>query len=131
MLQTTLALLVSAIMLAGCTSNDLIRTARSLPSGVCDFDADVVSEQCRTYSMEEHKDYLLSVVEFDDQGWFRDREQQERLFTRLEEITSSQDAIIVTFVHGWKHSADFCDSNMCCFRDMLKQVSALEAQYSK
>jgi hypothetical protein len=55
---------------------------------------------------------------------------QERLFEELEQIAKHQDMIIVTFVHGWKHNAGYCDSNMCCFRDMLKQIASLEKQYS-
>ena len=130
MLRALAWFFIGGLVLAGCTSNKLIRTQASSETGACDFGAASVSEDCRKYSIEDHKDYLLSVVEFDDQGWFRDREQQERLFNKLEEIGKQQDMIIVTFVHGWKHNADFCDSNMCCFRDMLQQVSSLEAQYS-
>src|ERR1700693_5193044 len=114
MLRALAWFLIGGFVLAGCTSNKLIRTQASSETGACDFGAASVSEDCRKYSIEDHKDYLLGVVEFDDQGWFRDREQQERLFNKLEEIGQQQDMIIVTFVHGWKHNADFCDSNMCC-----------------
>ena len=50
--------------------------------------------------------------------------------SRSSKSSATQHAIIVTFVHGWKHNADYCDNNMCCFRDMLRQISKLDEHYS-
>src|SRR5689334_1592527 len=124
-------LVLCAVAAAGCTSNELLRTEHTAQPGVCDFDAASVPDACRKHSIEARKDYLLGIVEFDDQGWYRDRRQQEILFHELEQIGKEQDMIIITFVHGWKHNAGYCDSNMCCFRDMLKQVASLEEKYSQ
>jgi hypothetical protein len=121
--------LIGMFLLAGCTANQQIRKAGAA-DGNCDYEGPLLSNGCKRSSIEDHGDYLLSVVEFDDQGWFRDRRQQKELFNRLEDIGSGQDMIIVVFVHGWKHNAEYCDGNMCCFRDMLHQISVLDQAYS-
>jgi len=129
MLRTIAFVLVVVFMLAGCTLNQQLRQAGAR-QGSCDYESADLHEDCKKASIEKHDDYLLSVVEFDDQGWFRDRRQQEALFEQLHAIGQQRHMIIVVFVHGWKHNADFCDSNMCCFRDMLQQISELDKHYS-
>ena len=59
----------------------------------CDYGGTLLSDGCKRSSIEDHGDYLRSVVEFDDQGWYRDQQQNE-LFNRLEDIGGRQDLII-------------------------------------
>lgn len=129
MRRTIVFPLITVFVLAGCTPNLQLRQAGS-PDPSCDYEATSIRDDCKKSSLEIHDDYLLSVVEFDEQGWFRDRRQQDMLFEKLDQIGRKNDMIIVVFVHGWKHNADFCDSNMCCFRDMLQQISVLDQHYS-
>src|SRR3954453_12716792 len=100
--------LFGMFLVAGCTANQQIRKA-GIADGNCDYGDTLLSDSCKRSSIEDHGDYLLSVVEFDDEGWFRDRQQQNELFNRLEDIGGRQDLIIVVFAHGWKHNADYCD----------------------
>jgi hypothetical protein len=37
-------------------------------------------------------------------------------------------ALVVAFVHGWKHSADSADTNVCCFREIIKRLAEREAR---
>jgi hypothetical protein len=49
----------------------------------------------------------------------------------LKQAGQSDDLILSVFVHGWKHNADACDSNVGCFRETLKNLHALEKTYAK
>ncbi|MEO6024086.1 MAG: hypothetical protein ABIP64_13410 [Burkholderiales bacterium] len=123
----------------GCTANTIIRSKieKSDPDK-CNFHAhgDLAyfakhgADECTHYSIEDHKDYTLGVVEFDDQGWLYNRRQMDRLMEELEAQTSDgSDLSIFIYVHGWKHNAEFCDNNVCCFRETLKQMNVLEDKY--
>ena len=127
------------LCLWGCTTNTIIRSNidKSDPDK-CNFQAhgDLAhfakrgTDECSKYSIEDHVDYTLGVVEFDDQGWLYNRRQMDRLMEELEKQTrDGSDLSIFIYVHGWKHSAEFCDSNVCCFRETLKQMNVLEDKY--
>jgi len=70
----------------------------------------------------------LSVVEFDDQGWFADRKQMEALFALLDRIERNdrKHALILLYVHGWKHNASQCDDNVICFSRLVERMDILE-----
>jgi hypothetical protein len=85
-------------------------------------------------SMEDHRDenYLLSFVEFDDQGIPYTRpsdghNQMDALFDRMQVESSQRDLCIIIFVHGWKHNAAADDTNVNDFRILLAQVAKMEA----
>jgi hypothetical protein len=130
------------IGLGACTSNKIIRStvAKSDPKK-CNFkgSADLAEftqrgrDECSRYSIENHEDFTLGVVEFDDQGWLYDRGQMDLLMEELENQTENgtEDLSIFVYVHGWKHNADFCDNNVCCFRETLKQMRKLETEYKR
>jgi pimeloyl-ACP methyl ester carboxylesterase len=66
----------------------------------------------------DFKDYKLAIVEFDDQGRCYSRQQM----TDAAQWISAHidvDAIVVVFVHGWKHNARSDDSNLAHFRKVL------------
>ena len=125
------------MMLSACTSNTIIRSKieKSNPEK-CNFaTSNNLAEfakrgDCSRYSIEDHKDFTLAFVEFDDQGWLYDRAQMDLLMSELEKQSAGeQDLSIFVYVHGWKHNADFCDNNVCCFRETLKQMNVLEGKY--
>lgn len=58
----------------------------------------------------------LAIVEFDDQGLCYQRAQMDALQAKLDSL---KDAIIVLFVHGWKHDARSDDDNLVSFRTIL------------
>jgi hypothetical protein len=70
-------------------------------------------------------DAELIIVEFDDQGCCYNREQMQTVVTRLARLDQS-DAIIVTFVHGWKHNASGNDDNLAHFCRVLERIGAKE-----
>ena len=77
--------------------------------------------------IEHGPEYSLSVIEFDDQGWYQDMEQREALMNFLDE-TANEDLLIVVFIHGWKHNAASADGNLRSFRALLRDARASEAQ---
>ena len=67
--------------------------------------------------------YELAVVEFDDQGRCYDRDQMDGVAQRLDALSNTkQDAILVVFVHGWKHDARTDDENLSAFRVLLNET---------
>lgn len=96
-------------------------------------------DPCRAASIEKTKKYTLFFVELDEQGRFYDRRQIEALLNLLkdkrkskekakEEVTakcngpdsSFGDMSIVTFVHGWRHNAEYDDTNVALAREILE-----------
>lgn len=71
--------------------------------------------------------YVLSHVEFDDQGWFQDLRQRQALFARLQALhREKKSMLIVAYTHGWKHNAEEGDSNLRDFRKLLAQLTSIE-----
>lgn len=144
-----LAVAAAASLAAACTSHVIIRDqiAESNPAQ-CDYTAPDpgaagwTHHRCEKFAIEVHPlegapdgAFKLAFVEFDDQGWFyRYQENNDRghgvavasqmalLEKLLEEEGRSRDLIIVAYVHGWKHDAHVCDEDVCCFRDVLRQI---------
>jgi hypothetical protein len=121
------------LIAAGCTPNTTIRTQfEPSPATACPYDSGrPLKAGCTSTCLEDHGDYLLSFVEFDDQGWFYDPRQMTSLLKTLKQAGQSNDLILSVFVHGWKHNADACDSNVGCFRETLKHLHALEKTYAQ
>lgn len=69
-------------------------------------------------------EYDLYFVEADDEGWFWDPAQADRAFGAITESIATSDTIVVTFVHGWHHSARCCDGNLEGFKEVLRQLHA-------
>ena len=90
-------------------------------------------------TFEYHKDpnFMLGFVEFDDQGWFYNPEQFRVVKREIETQLirggvengpiAPRTAILVVFIHGWRHSADVCDRNVACFREILRGLAVYEA----
>jgi hypothetical protein len=77
--------------------------------------------------------YELAIVEFDDQGRCYDRGQMDGVAKRLDALApedgaSAEDAILVVFVHGWKHDARSDDDNLTAFRVLLKETVEYEKE---
>ncbi len=128
--------LVAAILLGalgGCATAH--RAYRPLTEGlqvtVSDLGSDEGRRRVGRTSLERHETFTLGVVEFDDQGYFWDRRQADALVEeiRREAAGPGHPAVLITvFVHGWRHTADVCDANMCCFREALGHFARQQAE---
>jgi pimeloyl-ACP methyl ester carboxylesterase len=76
-------------------------------------------------SVFDFADYTLAIVEFDDQGRCYDRGQMEALARKLAELSVS-DAVILVFVHGWKHDGRSDDDNLTRFLEVAEQIATEE-----
>lgn len=71
--------------------------------------------------------YHLAIVEYDDQGRCYNRKQLDRVSDAIEQMReASKDAIILAFVHGWKHDARSNDDNLSSFRRILDKTARHE-----
>jgi pimeloyl-ACP methyl ester carboxylesterase len=76
-------------------------------------------------SVFDFADYTLAIVEFDDQGRCYDRGQMEALARKMAELSVS-DAVILVFVHGWKHDGRSDDDNLTRFLEVAEQIATEE-----
>jgi hypothetical protein len=73
--------------------------------------------------------FHLAIVEFDDQGRCYNREQLDKVSDAIEAMReSAKDAIVLVFVHGWKHDARSDDDNLSSFRRVLDRTAQHESQ---
>jgi len=125
-----LAALAIIVMLTGCSSDEMYRGDFTL----CDYNQ---PGDCAGNALQEHstvageEDYRLGFIEYDDQGQLRDPGQMNAVLDEYRRIAGLDDVLLITFVHGWHHSAQPEDSNIASFRKLLAQVSKTESAGSK
>jgi pimeloyl-ACP methyl ester carboxylesterase len=115
LLVTSLALFVS-----GCTSLKQYRTNYIAN----DIAANPANAQSCT--LEVTTNYVLGIVECDDQGWLWDVRQMKTVVDRMIEEDGRTNLIMLVFVHGWKHNASFDDDNVKMFRTNLTELAEME-----
>ena len=78
-------------------------------------------------AIEKHPNFTLGFIEFSDEGLAWSRMQRTAVLDMVEsETTTHGGAVIVTFVHGWKHNATACDGNVACIRRVLHSLAEAE-----
>jgi len=78
-------------------------------------------------AIEDHGGFRVGIIEFDDQGRFWSRAQYEQVIADLRRVYTENNGVqTLVFAHGWKHSADVCDSNLTCYRDLLASFGEQE-----
>ncbi len=128
-LSRKLVFLSIILFVTACASNDIYRSNFEN----CNYTTkgDCAENALQQHSSEKNDDYRLSFVEYDDQGQLRDRQQMNAALDEYREIAASNDVLLITFVHGWHHSAKPEDGNIQSFRRMLSEVSKYEGLGSK
>ncbi|HTG33352.1 MAG TPA: hypothetical protein VLB76_10510 [Thermoanaerobaculia bacterium] len=84
---------------------------------------DPIREEVARRSIERYEGFTLGFIELSDDGHVKDEIQKEQVFEMVREVAAEKGAIVLTFVHGWHHSASVCDSNVACFRSVLQGIS--------
>lgn len=79
--------------------------------------------------IEHYDNFSLGTIEFDDEGlYFSDKQRLAvNQMIQKESDESTEGVILVVFIHGWKHNATVCDSNVACFRSVLQFLGQREA----
>lgn len=123
-LRRPMHLLILIGMLSGCASHMQHRTQYEL----CRSPASASSSTCDSHAIQhvpatDGAGYLLSFIEFDDQGHLWDRKQMKSVIDLLNTEAANKDLLMLVFVHGWKHSAAPQDGNIETFRKVLAHLS--------
>jgi len=63
----------------------------------------------RPTSLEEHTDYSLAFIEFDDQGELWSPSQLDSALAHLERLNAGPGVALVVYVHGWNNDASTRD----------------------
>ncbi len=92
---------------------------------------DCVRSAIQYYRTATDEEYHLGFVEFDDQGQLRQRRQLDAVLANFSSIADVRDILLVTFVHGWHHSARPDDGNVLQFRHLLSRLADAEAVNSR
>lgn len=75
---------------------------------------------------EGERKYYLGFVEFDDFGELYDRGQLNKVMTMIQnakKASKNNNAIVITFIHGWKNNASDNTGNVWGFREELADIS--------
>lgn len=67
----------------------------------------------------------LYFIEVDDEGVFWDRRQADGAFRGIQSSVAARDTLVVTFVHGWHHSASCCDEKVLGFHTLLQKLQQM------
>ncbi|MBF0096029.1 MAG: hypothetical protein HQM04_05590 [Magnetococcales bacterium] len=130
------------LLLTGCAANTAYRThapvqvnAPCTPTGMRSIEHVCLTEKSTDTAQKSSSNdgYLLSFVEFDDEGWMHDKQQADGLIQFLEEYQKKNDNafLIVTFTHGWNHNAAENDGNVAQFQKLLEKLAQDEIKGSK
>ncbi len=121
--------LTLVLFLTACSSNEIYRSDYK----TCNYEAsgDCFENALQIHAPGEKEEYYLSFVEYDDQGQLRDPKQMNAVLDEYRRLAISDDVLLITFVHGWHHSAQSGDGNIISFRKMLAEVSKTEGAGSK
>jgi len=117
-------LLWPILLLAACASNSMYRS--NYDPCVYTQPGDCALNALQVVAPGEPGEYSLGIVEFDDQGQLRDPQQMQRVLGEFQRLAAEDDVLLISFVHGWHHSAKPGDTNIASFREMLGRVSKME-----
>lgn len=125
----TLLLLALILLQTACAGNNIYRSNYV----ACNYKAsgDCFENALQVHAEGENDEYRLGFVEYDDQGQLRDPQQMNAVLDEFQRLAVSNDVLLITYVHGWHHSAKPEDGNVKSFRGMLAEVSRLESAGSK
>lgn len=123
--NTLYFILILGTFLSACSSNEMYRSKHDK---FCEYvnPGDCKQDSLQIYGSGTDQEYRLGFVEYDDQGQLRDPKQMKAVLNAYREISISEDVLLITFVHGWHHSAAPEDDNIASFRTMLTRLSQKE-----
>jgi len=83
--------------------------------------------ECRHSMLERYPEYDLAFIEFSERGNLYDRADASKVLEFINnKAKGNNGAAVFVFVHGWKHGADFDDSNVRQFREFLSKAAENE-----
>jgi hypothetical protein len=120
-------ILLLFVLVQGCARNRMYRT---------DFEpytnAHPNEDPLNKAVVETAPEYKLGFVEFDEEGWFWDPRQAQKVEQVVSAATGAGDtnnpskALILFFVHGWKNNAAYNCANVDMIRKALVEMNHSE-----
>lgn len=91
------------------------------------------TKEGETGAAAEPREYPFSIgiVEYDDQGRMWSDAQVDAVKGLVSDTLASHDALIVTFIHGWKNNCTTCNGNLTCFREVLALLAGVEGDLAR
>ncbi len=107
-------ILLLALTLGACAKNGQYRVDHL--DGNCLWG----EQDCTQSIVETYPEFDLTFIEFTERGNLYDRASADHVLRHIKQQSQTEDGTAVfVFVHGWKHNAQFNDSNVVQFRDFL------------
>ena len=77
------------------------------------------SDVCARSYYQQHENFDLAFVEYSERGNAFSDERVKEVLARIESHATASGAVVVVFVHGWKHNASEDDQNLLDFKRTL------------
>lgn len=84
---------------------------------------DASSDACIGSFYQEYEHFDLAFAEFSERGNAFSRSRIETILREIRAHAKAKGAVVVVFVHGWKHNASEQDPNVTSFRNVLRHLS--------
>lgn len=121
-------LLLTCLLLAGCTTRYQVRGTQSILPPIQSEELVGTSDRHRAVqislehqSIEKYQNFSLGIIEISDDGAVN-RKQRDEVINWIEGETKGKPGLLVIFAHGWHHGARTCDRDLCCFRSVLAEL---------
>ena len=115
---------LAACIVAGCASNEAYHP--SADATACRSAPD--SEACRNSYYQEFESHDFAFVEFTERGNAFDDRRVADVLDRIGTRARAGGAVVVVFVHGWKHNASEEDGNVRSFKEALRTLGTILGQ---
>lgn len=113
--------LVIVLLISACVPKVQLRTADRQVNCLNN------NEICADSYIERYPDHDLAFIEFTERGNLFNREHSRQVLKLIDDQAKTEHgAAVFVFVHGWKHTAAFEDTNVEQFREFLSLAAENE-----
>ncbi len=120
-----IVLLVPGLLMTACATSLPIRGG-GVPSASTVVQGTGPCEDLRKDSVERHKGFSLTFVEFAADGRLAEPAHLTNALAEIEKV-DGRELVVILFVHGWRHTADPCDDHVEGFRKALTELTKANA----
>lgn len=124
---SVVTLILIIVSLGSCTSHKQFRTSYDVcQNSNLSSDPSCNLSAIQTFLEPNPPGFSLNIIEFDDQGKLFKREQKDAVLKQLEQLSKSNDLLLVVFVHGWQNNADPENERLETFKKILTKIAENE-----
>lgn len=125
-MRTLLALLVSGLFVIGCAP---LKQYHPGSSGLQSYESDSLAEAAPAScppGTGTSAGFDFGFVEFDENGNPFDQRSVDRLMASIQAKDDAKPLLIVTYAHGWRHSAEDSDHDVREFKLAMRNIAAMD-----